>query len=153
MCFKLKRGRDFEGFASTNFLFSAFSIYNNRLKTYSSNSKFLSSVSPLQCIIFYLYVHKLKHYYTYYTTIHTTTKQQRNIKTKYKKKKKTKTKHFAWLEQISFAGNSERRSSDKSDQLTNSSYNIENNKNQKSIHLTNNNNSATTPGLCKLQQN
>ncbi|XP_060645423.1 phosphofurin acidic cluster sorting protein 2 [Drosophila nasuta] len=42
-------------------------------------------------------------------------------------------------------GNSERRSSDKSDQLTNSSYNIENNKNQKSIHLTNNNNSATTP--------
>ncbi|EDW84541.1 uncharacterized protein Dwil_GK13084, isoform A [Drosophila willistoni] len=43
------------------------------------------------------------------------------------------------------AGNSERRSSDKSDQLTNSSYNIENNKNQKCIHLTNNNNSATTP--------
>ncbi|KAH8417943.1 hypothetical protein KR222_008989 [Zaprionus bogoriensis] len=42
-------------------------------------------------------------------------------------------------------GNSERRSSDKSDQLTNSSYNIENNKNQKCIHLTNNNNSATTP--------
>ncbi|XP_017968547.1 phosphofurin acidic cluster sorting protein 2 isoform X2 [Drosophila navojoa] len=42
-------------------------------------------------------------------------------------------------------GNSERRSSDKSDQLTNSSYNIEYNKNQKSIHLTNNNNSATTP--------
>lgn len=69
-----------------------------------------------------------------------------------KEKKKTKTKHFAWLEQISFAGNCERRSSDKSDQLTNSSYNIENNKNQKSIHLTNNNNSATTPGLCKLQQ-
>ncbi|EDV42404.1 uncharacterized protein Dana_GF17970, isoform A [Drosophila ananassae] len=43
------------------------------------------------------------------------------------------------------AGNSERRSSDKSDQLTNSSYNLENNKNQKCIHLTNNNNSATTP--------
>ncbi|KAH8306150.1 hypothetical protein KR018_002564 [Drosophila ironensis] len=42
-------------------------------------------------------------------------------------------------------GNSERRSSDKSDQLTNSSYNLENNKNQKCIHLTNNNNSATTP--------
>ncbi|XP_037940891.1 phosphofurin acidic cluster sorting protein 2-like isoform X2 [Teleopsis dalmanni] len=41
-------------------------------------------------------------------------------------------------------GNFERRSSDKSDQLTNSSYNIENNK-QKCIHLTNNNNSATTP--------
>ncbi|XP_017113553.1 phosphofurin acidic cluster sorting protein 2 isoform X1 [Drosophila elegans] len=46
---------------------------------------------------------------------------------------------------IAAAGNSERRSSDKSDQLTNSSYNLENNKNQKSIHLTNNNNSATTP--------
>jgi len=61
--------------------------------------------------------------------------------------------HFAWLEQISLAGNSERRSSDKSDQLTNSSYNLENNKNQKCIHLTNNNNSATTPGLCTLQQN
>uniref|UniRef100_A0A1A9WTU0 Uncharacterized protein n=1 Tax=Glossina brevipalpis TaxID=37001 RepID=A0A1A9WTU0_9MUSC len=42
----------------------------------------------------------------------------------------------------------ERRSSDKSDQLTNSSFQIENNK-QKCIHLTNNNNSATTPaGLC-----
>jgi len=72
---------------------------------------------------------------------------------KHKKQRNTKTnKHFAWLEQISFAGNSERRSSDKSDQLTNSSYNIENNKNQKCIHLTNNNNSATTPGLCKLQR-
>ncbi|KAH8337318.1 hypothetical protein KR059_006975 [Drosophila kikkawai] len=46
---------------------------------------------------------------------------------------------------IGTAGNSERRSSDKSDQLTNSSYNLENNKNQKCIHLTNNNNSATTP--------
>ncbi|XP_013104338.2 phosphofurin acidic cluster sorting protein 1 isoform X1 [Stomoxys calcitrans] len=41
-------------------------------------------------------------------------------------------------------GNIERRSSDKSDQLTNSSFQIENNK-QKCIHLTNNNNSATTP--------
>ncbi|XP_001358795.2 phosphofurin acidic cluster sorting protein 2 isoform X1 [Drosophila pseudoobscura] len=47
---------------------------------------------------------------------------------------------------IGTMGNSERRSSDKSDQLTNSSYNLENNKqNQKCIHLTNNNNSATTP--------
>ncbi|XP_065372079.1 phosphofurin acidic cluster sorting protein 2 isoform X3 [Calliphora vicina] len=41
-------------------------------------------------------------------------------------------------------GNIERGSSDKSDQLTNSSFQIENNK-QKCIHLTNNNNSATTP--------
>ncbi|KAL9892187.1 phosphofurin acidic cluster sorting protein KrT95D isoform 1-T3 [Glossina fuscipes fuscipes] len=40
-------------------------------------------------------------------------------------------------------GSIERRSSDKSDQLTNSSFQIENNK-QKCIHLTNNNNSATT---------
>lgn len=94
VCFKLKRGRDFEGFASTNFLFSAFSIYNNRLETYSSNSKFLSSVSPLQCIIFYLYVHKLKHKNNYYIyTIHTTTKQQRNIKTKNKIQKKKENKN------------------------------------------------------------
>lgn len=96
MCFKLKRGRDFEGFASTNFLFSAFSIYNNRLETYSSNSKFLSSVSPLQCIIFYLYVHKLKHkkqlLYIYYTYYNKTTKKHKNKKTKYKNKKKRKQK-------------------------------------------------------------
>ncbi|XP_061395905.1 phosphofurin acidic cluster sorting protein 2 [Musca vetustissima] len=42
----------------------------------------------------------------------------------------------------STGGNIERRSSDKSDQLTNSSFQIDNNK-QKCIHLTNNNNSAT----------
>ncbi|XP_067617217.1 phosphofurin acidic cluster sorting protein 2 isoform X2 [Eurosta solidaginis] len=43
-------------------------------------------------------------------------------------------------------GNFERRSSDKSDQLTNSSYNYDYNTRQKCIHLTNNNNnSATTP--------
>ncbi|XP_053945041.1 phosphofurin acidic cluster sorting protein 2 isoform X1 [Anastrepha ludens] len=42
-------------------------------------------------------------------------------------------------------GNFERRSSDKSDQLTNSSFNYDNTR-QKCIHLTNNNNnSATTP--------
>jgi len=117
--------------------------YNLRLKLVMfliTIGKFTSKVLSL-CIIY-----RIIFMYIYINYVY-------NNKKTHKKQRKTKTnKHFAWLEQISFAGNSERRSSDKSDHLTNSSYNIENNKNQKCIHLTNNNNSATTPGLCKLQQ-